>query len=472
MRRRDALRSIGALAGAGAASRLLPGCGDNLEGRRAGPDGGGGPTEGITTLVVVMMENRSYDHYLAARTLLEGLPGDGLREDMANPDDGGSPISIHRETDYCIPDPPHGWDSSRVQWNKGANDGFLRAYREDQGAEVPPHVMGYFARDDIPLTWALADHHASCDAWFSSLLGPTWPNRLYLHSGQSNGLISNDLPNGRYNWRAVEHQLLDAGIPWAYYFSDLPFVPLFRDIPVDGYIKDIDFFFDDAAAGTLPPLTVVEPGFGINDDHPPHHPILGQAFLASVYAALASSPQWNNCLLVVTYDEHGGFFDHVSPPRAADDRAAEGFDQLGFRVPTVVAGPYVKPGHVSSVVRDHTSVLSHLGGMLGLEPLTARVAAAEDLSELIDQDRLAALEPSAPAEVPAIEVDESTIEGECYGRGATRVVEPTDLEKLADSGFFARLDPRLDRRGRKRDVLYLIGDALERLNAGRIRRGR
>ncbi len=131
-----------------------------------------------------------------------------------------------------------------------------------------------------------------------------------------------------------------------------------------------------------------------------------------------------------------------------------------------MAGPYVKQGHVSSVVRDHSSVLAHLGGMFGLEPLTARVAAAEDLSELLDQDRLAALDPAPPAEMPAIEVDESTIENECSGAMKREV---TDLEKLADTGFFA---PGLDQRHRGREILYEIGDALERLNAGRIRRGR
>jgi phospholipase C len=472
MRRRDALKSIGTLAGAGAASRLLAGCGDNLSaagGPGTGPDAGGDPDaaapQGITTMVIVMMENRSYDHYLGARAL-EGLGGDGLTAKMFNPDVDDSPIAVYRETDYCVADPPHGWDSSRVQMNGGANDGFVRAYRQaHDGEKLLPYVMGYFGREDIPFTWAVADQYASCDRWFSSVLGPTWPNRFYLHSGQSGGRMNNAFQQA--DWPAIQHRLNDAGIPWAYYYVDLPFVALFRDLPAQGFIKQFTGnFFDDAAAGTLPPVTFVDPGFtdNGNDDHPPHHPIRGQAFLASIYAALAASPQWNNSLLVITYDEAGGFFDHVAPPLAADDRAEAGFDQLGFRVPTVVAGPYVKKGHVSSVVRDHASVLAHLGGMLGLEPLTARVAAAADLSELIDQDRLAALDPEPPGPMPAIEVDESTIEAECSG-----AKELTDIEKLANTGFFP---PELDQRHRGRAMLYEIGDALEKLNAGRIRRGR
>jgi phospholipase C len=411
-----------------------------------------------------MMENRSYDHLLGARAL-EGLGGNGLTEKMFNPDVGGKPVPVYRETDYCVADPPHGWETSRVQFNKGANDGFVRAYRDDHGAKIEPYVMGYFGREDIPFTWAVADQYASCDRWFSSLMGPTWPNRFYLSSGQSGGRMDNQFKLA--DWPSLPAQLSQAKVPWGYYFSDLPFFALYEDLPDQDLLRFPRNFMDHAAAGTLPAVTFVDPSFGMNgnDDHPPHHPILGQAFLASIYAALAASPQWNNTLLVITYDEHGGFFDHFPPPLADDDRAKQGFDQLGFRVPTVVAGPYVKQGHVSSVVRDHTSVMSHLGGMFGLEPLTARVGWAEDLSELIDQDRLAAVEPAPPAKMPEIEVDESQIEKECAGKDPM----PTDLERAADMGL---ISPSLDRRGEARDILYEIGDALERLNAGRIRRGR
>ena len=266
MRRRDALKSIGALAGAGAASRLLGGCGDNLGAARrdagapdaaasadaAGPDAA--VVQGITTVVVVMMENRSYDHYLGARGLIEGLPGDGLVASMTNPDVNDAPVPIYRETDFCVADPPHGWNPSRTQWNGGLNDGFVRAYRAaHEGETLLPYVMGHFGREDIPLTWSLADSYASCDRWFSSVLGPTWPNRMYLHSGQSGGLMSNTLPPGGITWRAIQHELSDAGVPWAYYYNDLPFLSLFRNLSTDGTLRRfVDEFFDDAAAGALP----------------------------------------------------------------------------------------------------------------------------------------------------------------------------------------------------------------------------
>ena len=235
----------------------------------------------------------------------------------------------------------------------------------------------------------------------------------------------------------------------------------------DGKVWDVSEFYNDAALGQLQPVTYIDPGFGSNDDHPPHHPLLGQQFLASIYTALATSPQWKNTLLVVTYDEHGGFFDHVSPPKITGDaRAAAGFDQLGFRVPATIIGPYVKAGYVSSVVHDHCSVLRHIEQQFGLDPCNARTAAATDLGDAIDQDALAANLPRDPSPIPAVEIDESMIGDECR----TTVRETPDMIKLAD----ARPDlfRGYDRRARTRETLYMIGDYLEKHNVGRIRRGR
>ena len=456
MKRRDALKGLSGIAGAAATARLLGGCGD---------DTGDGAPKGITTIVTVMMENRSYDHYLGARSLLHGLPGNGLTEEMANPDPQGGDVRIFHDTVPCVLDPPHGWDSSRVQWNSGANDGFLQAWVDRHGTGQPPHPMGYFVREDIPFLWALADHFAVSDAWYASMLGPTWPNRMYLHSAQSGGLNVNTLPEaGGISWPSIYSRLNQAEIDWAYYFSDLPFVPFFMDATGDNRIRRFTQFFDDADNGALPPVVFIDPSFTSNDDHPPHHPMLGQQFLSSIYHALAGSPQWNNSLLVITYDEHGGFYDHVSPPKAADSRAADGFDQLGFRVPTVVAGPYVKQGIVSSTTRDHTSVLAHIETMFGLDPLNERDAGAADLTDMLDSARLAAGDPRPPAAIPEIIVDESTIDAFCFGGE-----EKTDIELLADTGFFPS---HLDARDGVRDLLYDIGDALDRYGAGRVRRGR
>ncbi|HEX2685176.1 MAG TPA: alkaline phosphatase family protein, partial [Kofleriaceae bacterium] len=215
----------------------------------------------------------------------------------------------------------------------------------------------------------------------------------------------------------IYNRLDEAKVDWAYYFGSLPVVSLLGGAgpyhvelgPNDGTGRIRRFgdsklargqFFEDAAAGKLPPVVYIDPAFDLNDDHPPVHPILGQELIASVYMALAKSPQWKNILFVVTYDEHGGYFDHVPPPKTADDTLAKfgkpGFDQLGFRVPALVMGPYAKQNYVSSVQYDHTSALKHLQNHFNLGGLTARMDAAADLTDCIDLDRLARGEPAPP----------------------------------------------------------------------------
>lgn len=434
MRRRTAIKTLGALAGASAMSRLLTGC-------KSGESTGNGQS-GITTIVSVMMENRSYDHYLGARAL-EGKGGDGLRLDMSNPLIDGTPVAVHAQTLDCLRnDPGHSWNAGHSQFNNGANDSFVKVHQSRYGLSNAGEPMGYYGRNELPVTYALADAGTVCDAWFCSLMSSTWPNRMYYLSAQSGGIKDNSTQEGGYDWPSIFHRCDDAGVDWRYYYNDLPFAPLWRGVDPSKVRRMMWEFFDDAAAGTLPPVVFVEPSFGTNDDHPPHHPSLGQQFIASIYEALASSPQWENCLLVVTYDEHGGFFDHVPPPKAADDRAAAGFDQLGFRVPTIVAGPYVKPGHVSSVVYDHTSVLAHMERSFDLEPLTARDAAANDLMDCLDLDRLAAGDPLPPVQLPIVDVDPASLPSYCFD---TYFRVKQDIHAAADAGAIPQMfDNRRD----------------------------
>jgi phospholipase C len=449
--RRDAIKNMGVMAGAAMIGPKLAGCGDD---GGASPDARSGQPDArgpgaITNIVVVMMENRSYDHYLGARKLLEQKGGDGLVATMSNLDMSGAERAIYLETVNCVADPPHEWDSSRAQFDGGLNDGFMTQYQIARGTDIDPHVMAYFGRAELPVTWALADAYTSCDHWFASVMGPTYPNRFYLHTGQSNGQMDNAFPS--VAWPTIYDRLAAAGVPFTYYYSDLPFLALFPDADPTKW-KSIGDFYVDAHAGTLPPVVVADPAFGTfgNDDHPPHHPLLGQQFIASIYNALATSPQWESTLLVVTYDEHGGFFDHVAPPKAADERTAQGFDQLGFRVPAMVIGPYVKQGQVSSTIYDHTSVLKHIENMFHLAPLTMRDAAANDLSDMIDQARLAAGQASAPITLPVVDVDPGTLDQACSGK-------PTDLELAFDRGL---LPPEFDRRRQSRDTLHFIAEYL------------
>jgi len=437
MRRRDVLKSAGALAGAAVANQVLPGCGTGAKAGR------------IDTLVYLMMENRTYDHVLGARSLLEESPANGLRAGMSNPDPNGGVTASYEAPDgaLCVLDPPHSWDPSHAQFNAGAMDGFVRQQEHQHPGDRSP--MQYLTRRHLPVTWSLADSYATCDRWFASVMGPTFPNRYYWLSGQSFGLKGNDIPTGKHP--SILSRLRDAGREWRVYYTDVPFVGLLQDhldTDLTGRVGPIDRFFTDAAAGKLAPVTYLDPAFTNADDHPPHHPILGQAFIASVYKALAASPQWDRCLLVITYDEHGGFFDHVAPPKATDDRAALGFDQLGMRVPALVVGPYVKAGHVSSVVRDHTSALKQVETTFGTAPLSARASAAADFSELIDQDRLARGQPQAPAEIPTVNVADWIIDASC--QGASFKHHQHDILTRYDES--PELMARWDRRGQIRET--------------------
>lgn len=424
----------------------LPGCG--------GEDGGPPPA----THIFLMMENRSYDHMLGARAA-EGLGGDGLTAAMSNPDTAGAAVApfVAPIEGMCVPDPPHGWEASHAQWNGGANDGFVTEHQKDNPGELG--TMQYLTRVHQPVSWALADEYATCDRWFASVMGPTWPNRMYWLAGTSQGSMGTYLPDGGFTAPTIFHRLDEAGVAWTLYAAVLPWAALLGGgAPLEGHVKGIEDFYADAAAGRLPPVVYVDPPFTAGDDHPPAHPLLGQQFLASVYAALAASPQWESSLMVVTYDEHGGFFDHVSPPTAIDDRAADGFDQLGFRVPALVVGPTVKRGHVSSVVRDHTSALRHQQLLFGLGDLGARTAAAADLSELIDDTAA----PRPPIQLPMVDLEPWMIDRVCTGGGGSGVLGPEDHDILRVADEHPAWVARWDRRDRLAETAAAIEAELRR----------
>ena len=425
MTRRDALAAIAGFLGAAAAAA----CGSP---GKAGADGGGGrpdsggrpdaappdaqpidaqpidaaeeacPTStlsaeellaGIDTFVVLCMENRSFDHYLGSLSLIEGRAEvDGLTGSESNPDPDGNPVGVHVLDTFTPADPPHSWGPCHDQWDDGANDGFVKAH----AGSSQDDVMGYYLRWQLPITYALADQAALCDRWHCSLLGPTWPNRFYLHGATSMGQKGN-LPVAGFT--SIFSRLNDAGVSNMNYHQGVAWA-------TGGYLKldnlaGIDSFFDAAAAGTLPQFSLIDPQFygnGANDDHPDHDVRMGQALIASVVAALAQSPQWERCLLAITYDEHGGFFDHVSPPECVDER--EEFQRLGFRVPGIVVGPHVKRGCVVHDLLEHVSVAATLTRRFGLEPLNDRVAATADLSVCIDERRLS--DPLAPPVLPPV----------------------------------------------------------------------
>lgn len=405
----------------------------------------------IQTVVVLFMENRSFDHFLGSLKLVEGRDVVGLTGTESNPDSNGNPVVVHKLDDFTPDDPPHGWDASHAQFNGGANDGFVT---EHAGASETD-VMGYHVREQLPITYALADAYAVCDRWHASVMGPTWPNRFYLHAATSEGKKDNTPHVGGLT--TIWNRLDDAGVSNVNYFHDVAWCAggYFKT----GGLKNIEKFFEDAAAGTLPQFCLIDPQFfgsGANDDHPSHDVQLGQALMAAVYKALAESPQWGSCLLVITNDEHGGFFDHVAPPKTVDERAE--FEQLGFRVPAIVAGPFVKSGCTVTTLFEHVSIAKTLTVRHGLAPLNARLDKANDLSSTIDPTKFDA--PSAPIQLPVLDVALSA----ALGR-KTKNNHPELARAVSDAGF----GPDVDRRGDADGITRHWLEAAARLGAIRLR---
>ena len=379
----------------------------------------------IDAIVVVMMENRSFDHFLGALRSDPNYPAaggvEGLTGTESNPGPDGGAISAFKMTNFTPEDPPHSWNASHAQWNNGANDGFVKAH---SGA-TQDEVMGYHDRSQLEFYYFLADHFTVCDHWFASVMGPTWPNRFYLHACTSGGKKD----NSAYFTGApttLWKRLQSAGKTFKNYAAGA--VTWYTGAFIGEILnlnpsKPIAEFFTDAKNGTLPNFSIIDPDFFAADDHPSHDIRLGQVFVSSVYRALTESPQWKRTLLVITYDEHGGFFDHVPPPTTEDDHVDLGFDQMGFRIPVVVVGPWVKPG-VCNTTFDNTSWLKLVCERFGIEPWTARIAAATSLAEVLDAERMAAGQPYAPAEVPVVDVDDEAVPDECLGGGLGPTAPP------------------------------------------------
>lgn len=380
MDRREFLRAGMVLGGVAALGACTPPIGSNdPPGRRRHRSvlTGAPQDSGIDTVVILMMENRSFDSYLGYLALDEKYLERGRRKygrkfhvdgdiDQTFPDANGNPVATQRRVTSgdanpwraCDhPDPGHGWDKARAE----RDGGFLAP-----GSGNDVFALSYFLGQDLPLYKRLAHRFTICDHNHASVLGPTYPNREYLLSAQSGGNKSNTLPSGGFDWETIVDRLAKASVTVGDFASDLPPLGLFgsRMVP---YIHSITEYHERAAAGTLPQVTFVDPSlFGPNrtDDHPHGDPRAAQAFVRDAFRSFVRSPQWERGLFVLTYDEWGGFFDHVPPPILPDDRAsavdADNFGQAGFRVPIFLCSPRALPNYVDHRLYDHTSILRFL----------------------------------------------------------------------------------------------------------------
>ena len=364
----------------------------------------------IKHLVVLMQENRSFDHVLGARPGVNGVAGTAARGPLR----GSSRFSRFE------PGPPHDSAGIKMQINGGAMDGFIEAYRNPPDGKHkdpanPQDVARFYEPNDLPVTSFLADRFAVCDAWFSSIPTSTMPNRLYSMAGHSGGERETPVDLGVPVTTVFD--LLEAkGVSWRIYSSGLSMLlfvgNLGKKLDNLGKIKPRDRLKQDCLGGTLPTVSWVEPNWdwlpGANDDHPPAPIEAGQNLIRETYLSVAfdAGVAWDDTVFVVTYDEHGGFYDHVSPPQVPV-KQDDGFETLGPRVPAIIASPYVAPGSVigakQAVQLDHCSVLKFICEWQGLAPgdLSPRVAHQDTQSlRLVLTDTPQARAPLPPDELP------------------------------------------------------------------------
>ena len=437
------------------------------------PASAAGNINNVNHIIVVMQENHSFDNYFGALPYAPASPyhnGNGacVKNDHAcvdgltctpsglggltcsnsNVDENGRTVFAFHDTRRCVaPDLDHSWLFTHFELNflapnkgfKGLNDGFVRVNRLTEG-QIENQTMNFYNQDEIPFYYDLAQKFAIGDRYFSSVLGPTFPNRSFLLAATSFGhLTTNDTfppPGGYKPITGTILDLLDAnGVSWADYFQDAPQAATFRVFnppsgPFDAHLLPLPVFFSQVATGTLPQVAFVDPNFGLtgiaheNDEHPPTDIQRGQAFVSQVVNAVRNSPIWKDSLILLMYDEHGGFYDHVRPPHAmqggalnpdginpgqcadlsnppasmqpgggaecaANPLSPDGsdtsvkdaellcpalaldptgpyptqcanFNQLGIRVPFVAISPFSKPHYVSHMNFDHTSVLAFI----------------------------------------------------------------------------------------------------------------
>lgn len=385
----------------------------------------------IDHVVHLMLENRSFDQMLgflytdAGNVSPAGHAFDGLTGDEWNPDDQGRPVHVYKiqasdPHPYFMPgaDPGEGYDNTVYQLYAAetppgagtppTNMGFVRnfksaiasdiarKYKDTLPGTLPAHIMGMYTPELLPVLNGLAKAYAVCDAWFSSVPTMTMPNRAFALAATSQGHLR-DKPNS-YTCPSIFGRLSEAGADWAVFgYNAEPKTRLdftdTRDAPEShfGHFRD---FQDRAAAGTLPAYSFLEPSWdaGGNSQHPNYDVAKGEQLIRDVYDAVRTGPDWASTLLIVTYDEHGGNYDHVPPPADAtppgDGTVGEegfGFDRFGVRVPAVLVSPLIAPGTVfrGSGRIDHTSVLKTISERWNTRPLTDRDRAAASLADVL-----------------------------------------------------------------------------------------
>ena len=400
----------------------------------------------IQHVFVLMLENRSFDHMLG----FSGITGsdattgqptriNGLTGAETNQYSGRS-FSVAQPADYAMPvDPGHEFPDVVTQlcgqgsvYTAGGsfppivNAGFVAAYAEGGGGSDPGKILRCFGADQLPVLNALAREFVVCDNWYASVPGATWPNRFFVHAASSNGLDHSPTTAEIVLWESLAgfefaggtiFDLMDRqGIRWRLYAGDdFPMVAALKGIQLTLVHPYREFANDVAAADYGVSYTFIEPSYNVLSDyqcstsqHPLDDVTRGEALIQATYQAIRNSPVWEHSLLIIAWDEHGGFYDHAAPPAAiapgdahpGSDHNQYGFtfQQYGVRVPAVVISPWIPRNVVDHRIYDHTSILATLEKLFGLQPLTQRDAAANSLAALAT---LAQPRTDAPLTLPS-----------------------------------------------------------------------
>jgi len=397
--RRRLLQGLGATATAAFAAEFLP---SNVRRALAAGPSTGGSLRDIKHVVILMQENRSFDHYFGTLPNVRGFSDPTAIElstgkpvfyqpDPQNPDGYLLPFHLDTQTTsaQAQPSTSHAYTVQHSAWNGGLMNNWLPAHLAADGANGP-YTMGYMERDDIPFQFALAENFTICDNYHCSVLGPTWPNRLYHWSawidpqGVAGGPIISNIDPTPYGWMSYPEALTAAGVPWQVYqevdnyeCNPLEMFASFRNAPVSSTLYQSGLrtfapgqFEYDAIHDRLPFVSWIIPT-SYQSEHPDYTPAAGADFVASKIDAIAANPDvWNSTVFILNYDENDGLFDHVVPPTAPTGTANEYVDSLpigaGFRVPCLIVSPWTQGGWIASETFDHTSVLRFLETLTGV----------------------------------------------------------------------------------------------------------
>jgi len=403
--RRRLLTSAGAAASAAFAAEFLP-----LSLRKvlaAGPPRGSGSLADIEHVVILMQENRSFDHYFGTLPGVRGFSdptaitlstGKSVfyQPDPENPDGYLLPFRLNTITTsaQAIPSTSHAWYYQHTSWDGGAMDNFVPSHIAANGVNGP-YTMGYYTREDIPFQFALAENFTICDNYHCSVLGPTWPNRLMHMSawidpqGVGGGPITSNIDPIPYEWQSYPEALTNAGVSWQVYqevdnyeCNLLEMFASFQGAPVSSTLYQSGLrtlsngqFEWDALHDRLPTVSWLVPT-SYQSEHPDYTPAAGADYVASKIEAIAANPDvWAKTVFILNYDENDGLFDHVPPPTPSAGTPNE-FIQVGsdpnwpigagFRVPCIIVSPWTQGGWIASETFDHTSVLQFLELLTGV----------------------------------------------------------------------------------------------------------